>query len=89
MQQAYILKRPDSISGGRTNYSIIMEKLILYVKEDYLQIQRAEYIEDGWFIRIYGTKVKLYEIPYGGGKENNVGVFESIQDALDYRISLT
>lgn len=59
-----------------------MKKLVLYVKRDSILVQRAEYIDNGWFIEIVGSKNQLYEIPDGGGKPIFIGEYETLMEAI-------
>ena len=45
-----------------------MKKYIMFEKYDKLIIQKADYIEDGWYIEIVDNIITLYEIPLHGGK---------------------
>jgi len=45
----------------------IADNLIAYYRDGVLTLQRAEYIEDGWFMEYKDSQWFLYEIPEGGG----------------------
>lgn len=66
-----------------------MQKLITYIKENIITIQQAEYQEDGWYIGIKGSEITLFEIPYGGGEENVIGVYDTIIEAINAGEALT
>jgi len=66
-----------------------MRKLITYVKDGIITIQQAEYQEDGWYISVKGSAITLFEIPYGGGKETVIGVYDTIIEAINVGKSLT
>tara|TARA_R110000868_G_C10458687_1_gene727168 strand:- start:93 stop:293 length:201 start_codon:yes stop_codon:yes gene_type:complete len=66
-----------------------MEKYTIYVKDDYIQIQEADYVEHGWIIKIKGKFIWLYEIPYGGGEEMLIGDFKTLEKAICYSKTLT
>jgi len=52
-------------------------------------IQRADYIEDGWYIAIDKHEARLYEIPTGGGKPQVIGTYKTFKEAHDKAMSLT
>ena len=52
-----------------------MDKYTLFLKDGKITIQEAEYIEDGFYIEVVGKEITLYEIPYGGGKEQKMVKF--------------
>lgn len=66
-----------------------MEKLIAYVVDGLITIQRSEYIEDGMIIRVDGSIITLIEIPYGGGDEIIVGTFNTIIEAFNHYKTLS
>lgn len=47
-----------------------------------ITLQSAEYIEDGWYIRIEDDKITVYDIPLGGGRDEKIGVFATLEQAL-------
>jgi len=66
-----------------------MRKLTTYIKGNEIIIQRADYIEDGWFIEIIDSTITLYEIPLFGGKESKIGIYNTIIEAINAGDSLT
>lgn len=66
-----------------------MKALVALVRDRYIQLQRTAYIEDGWFIRIEGKDIALFEITHGGGNLNYIGSFETVMEAIDYGETLT
>jgi len=64
------------------------KNFVAIFKDNKLTIQRAKYIEDGWYIEIEGNKFTVYEIPEGGGKEQLIGTFNSIETALGWALNL-
>ena len=64
-------------------------KLTTYINGDIVTIQRADYIEHGWYIEINGKEITLYEIPYGGGKPCKINKYESISEAIKAGEALT
>ena len=66
-----------------------MDKYVMLVEPDKITIQEAEYIEDGWYIELVKNVITLYEIPLFGGKESIIGVYHTIQSAIDKGNSLT
>lgn len=66
------------------------KKLTAYYHENgLLIIQKADYIEDGWYIEIDNFHVRLYEIPLGGGKAELIETYVTFQEAYDKAISMT
>lgn len=66
-----------------------MDKLVAYIIGEAIQIQRAEYIEDGWFIIVHKDTIQLYEIPLGGGEAILVKSFPTLLEAIKFGESLT
>lgn len=66
-----------------------MEKLITYIKGETIIIQRADYIEDGWYVEIFKDKITLFEIPQGGGEPFFVERFDTVLEAIKKGQSLT
>lgn len=66
-----------------------MEKLVLYINGNKIQVQQADYIEDGWFVVVTGNKNQLYEIPQGGGEAIYIKEYETLLEAIRYGESLT
>jgi len=52
-------------------------------------VQRADYIEDGWYVLIEGATIKLMCIPYGGGEEEYVEEHDSLLEAIEAGKALT
>lgn len=66
-----------------------MEKLTLYIIGNKIQIQRSDYIEDGWYVVVNGSKNQLYEIPQGGGDAIYIGEYATLLEAIRQGESLT
>jgi hypothetical protein len=66
-----------------------MREYALILKGEKLTIQRASYIEDGWYIEITGDEITLFEIPQYGGKEYEVGKYQTILEAIKKGESFT
>ena len=66
-----------------------MRKLTTYIKENKIIIQRADYIEDGWYIEIVDNIITLYEIPLHGGKESKIGNYKTVIKAINAGYKLT
>lgn len=66
-----------------------MDKCMMFIKDGKITIQEAEYIEDGCYIEIIGKKITLYQIPYGGGKEQKIDNYDTILEAIDFSKTLT
>jgi hypothetical protein len=59
-----------------------MEKLVLYINGNKIQVQRADYIEDGWYVVVNGDKNQLYEIQLGGGEAIYIGEYKTLLEAI-------
>ena len=66
-----------------------MDKYTMFVSDCKITIQEAEYIEDGFYIELIGNEITLYNIPYGGGKEIEIGKYNTILEAIEYSKTLT
>ena len=64
-------------------------KYVIHVKDKCLHIQRAEYIEDGWYIIYKDELFTVVEIKPYGGKEDYLDDFTCLIDAIKYAESLT
>ena len=58
-------------------------------KGGYLQIQRAEYIEDGWYIKVYDYHCEAWEIAQYGGNEECIAEDVSLDQAFEIIKTLT
>lgn len=66
-----------------------MEKYTMFLKDDKITIQEADYIEDGCYIEIAGSEITLYEIPHGGGEPITVCSFNTVIEAIKHINTLT
>lgn len=66
-----------------------MRKLTIYIKENKIIIQRADYIEDGWYIEIIDNVITLWEIPLHGGKERKIRNYETVMEAINAGDAIT
>jgi len=66
-----------------------MRKLTTYIDGNKIIIQRADYIEDGWFIEIVGKIITLYNIPLYGGIGSKIGNYETVMEAVNAGDKLT
>lgn len=65
-----------------------MKKYTLITDNNKIIIQKAEYIEDGWYIEINNEGISLYEIPQFGGNPILIGQFSTINKAIEKAESL-
>lgn len=64
--------------------------IYMHIDEDgYCCFQRAEYIEDGWYIREVDNQFQVWEIAQYGGDEYHHSTFDSFKEAYDCAISFT
>ena len=66
-----------------------MKKYTMFVEGDNILIQEADYIEDGWYVKIEEDKITLFEIPLYGGEERKIKEHKSIVNAISHSESLT
>lgn len=59
-----------------------VEKLTLYIIGNKIKVQRADYIEDGWYVIVNGGKNQLYEIPQFGGDAIYINEYETLLEAI-------
>ena len=67
----------------------MMEKYTLYIDNGVITIQSADYVEHGNIIVIENNVITLKEIPYGGGEPQDIGVYDSVIDAINAGKQLT
>lgn len=53
-----------------------------------ITIQRASFIEDGWYVEQVDGVISLFEIPYGGGEPIKIGMFNDLISAIKTGIEL-
>ncbi len=63
-------------------------KYTIHVKDKCLHIQRADYIEDGWYIIYKDELFTVVEIKQYGGNEEVLDDFKCLIDAIKYAESL-
>lgn len=63
--------------------------VVLFDGDNSVRIQSANYIEDGWYIDVFGNEISLYEIPYGGGEPIKIGDFLTVAGAIHAAVRLT
>lgn len=66
----------------------LLASLVAHIRTDCVILQKRQYIEDGWFIKVIPSQVQLWEIPQFGGDEQLIGNFTSITEAYQRAISL-
>ncbi len=54
-----------------------------------LRIQKAPYIEDGWYIENFADGWTLFEIPLYGGQPQEIGKYPSFEAAYKNALLLT
>jgi hypothetical protein len=48
-----------------------------------ITFQRAEYIEDGWYVEMIDEDIILWEIPYGGGEPMKIAGYWDLISAIN------
>lgn len=56
---------------------------VVYIRDGKVTVQRADYIDDGWFVEINQDKITLLEIPEFGGNPIIVNRYVTLIDALE------
>lgn len=70
------------MSKQNTNVGGLDACFVLCDGSDRVVIQRAKYIEDGWYVEIIGSEITLWEIPYGGGEPIEIDKFLTVAGAI-------
>jgi len=82
-------KQEDVESTGiSSQVDLFVRSFVAHFKGNILTIQRSDYIDDGWYIEIKGNKFTVYEIPEGGGQEQEIGTFNNIETAFGWALNL-
>ena len=55
---------------------------VFNIQGNKITFQRANYIEDGWYVEQIGEDISLWEIPYGGGEPMRIGGYYDLISAI-------
>lgn len=55
---------------------------VFIIKGNKITFQRANYIEDGWYVEQIDEDIMLWEIPYGGGEPQKVRGYHDLISAI-------
>lgn len=58
------------------------ENGVFYIKGEKMIFQRANYIEDGWYVEMTDDNIVLWEIPNGGGNPMRIGGYHDLISAV-------
>jgi hypothetical protein len=61
---------------------MLLTNLFCRYKDGVLTVQRAPYIEDGWYIEI-DSSIRVYEIPQFGGESELIATAPSLEAAFE------
>jgi len=53
-------------------------------EEPCIEYQRAEYVEDGEYIKVFSDRFELWSIPQYGGEEDILCKKDTIDEIIDY-----
>ena len=83
-------RRLDEENSGATtdSHGVAPHTLVAHIRADCVILQKRDYIEDGWFIKVTPSQVQLWETPQFGGEEYLIDTFPSITEAYQHAISL-
>ena len=72
-----------------STYKVADRKMTVYIKDNLITLQNADYVEDGYFIHIDKDKIELFEIPLYGGTPIPIGKYNTIIEAIAKSETLT
>lgn len=55
---------------------------VFIIQGNKITFQRANYIEDGWYVEQIDDDISLWEIPYGGGEPMRIGGYYDLISAI-------
>ena len=55
---------------------------VFIIQGNKITFQRANYIEDGWYVEQIDDDISLWEIPYGGGEPMRIGGYHDLISAI-------
>ena len=55
---------------------------VFHIVGNKITFQRANYIEDGWYVEQIDDDISLWEIPYGGGEPIRIGGYYDLISAI-------
>lgn len=55
---------------------------VFIIRGNKITFQRANYIEDGWYVEQIDEDISLWEIPYGGGEPMRIGGYYDLISAI-------
>ena len=64
------------------NANTVLATGVFIIKGNKITFQRANYIEDGWYVEQIDEDIMLWEIPYGGGEPQKVCGYHDLISAI-------
>ena len=64
------------------NANTVLATGVFIIRGNKITFQRANYIEDGWYVEQIDDDISLWEIPYGGGEPMRIGGFYDLISAI-------
>jgi len=55
---------------------------VFIIEGNKITFQRANYIEDGWYVEQIDEDISLWEIPFGGGEPIRIGGYYDLISAI-------
>ena len=71
------------------NANTLLATGVFIMRGNKITFQRAEYIEDGWYVEMIDEEITLWEIPYGGGEPMKIGGYWDLISAIKAGIELS
>lgn len=62
----------DELQKPQLNIATVLATGVFIIQGNKITFQRANYIEDGWYVEQIDEDIMLWEIPYGGGATKSV-----------------
>ena len=62
---------------------------VFIIQGNKITFQKANYIEDGWYVEQIDEDISLWEIPYGGGEPMRIGGYYDLISAIKAGIELS
>ena len=71
-----------SIATDSTGSNAVLATGVFHIVGNKITFQRADYIEDGWYVEQIDEDIMLWEIPYGGGEPQKVCGYHDLISAI-------
>ena len=72
----------SSENENGNNANTLLATGVFIIQGNKITFQRANYIEDGWYVEQIDEDIMLWEIPYGGGEPQKVCGYHDLISAI-------